>query len=62
MKRQEKLDKLQDKVIDTLLSAEELSDKQLATAIILLKNNKIVEDKTIHSEADLIDELTEDPR
>ena len=38
----------------------ELEKGELGSIITLLKNNKIVEDKKIDSEADLIDELVDE--
>lgn len=45
MTRGEKLDILQDKVLDGLLLKTSLTERELATAITLLKNNNRVEDK-----------------
>ena len=61
--RLEKLNKLQDLVIDKYIQAledNEIDAKDLGSVITLLKNNKVVEDKKIFSESDLIDELIDE--
>jgi len=61
--RLEKLNKLQDLVIDKYIQAledDEIDAKDLGSVITLLKNNKVVEDKKIFSESDLIDELIDE--
>jgi hypothetical protein len=61
--RLEKLNKLQDLVIDKYIQAledNEIDAKDLGSVITLLKNNKVVEDKKIFSESDLIDGLIDE--
>ena len=65
MTRREKLEKLNDLVIDEAinqLESGEVSLKDLNSIITLLKNNKVVEEKVEHSESDLIDTLIEDKK
>ena len=61
--RLEKLNKLQDLVIDKYIQAledDEIDAKDLGSVITLLKNNKVVEDRKIFSESDLIDDLIDE--
>ncbi len=61
--RLEKLNKLQDLVIDKYIQAledDEIDAKDLGSVITLLKNNKVVEDRKIFSESDLIDGLIDE--
>lgn len=66
MTRREKLERLNDLVIDvaiTELESGEVTLKDIAPIITLLKNNQVVEDKKAEfSEADLIEELVEDKK
>jgi hypothetical protein len=65
MTRREKLEKLNDLVIDEAinqLESGEVGLKDLNSIITLLKNNKVVEEKVEHSESDLIDTLIEDKK
>lgn len=59
-----KLARLNELVIDKYISEieknEDLRLTDIQGAITLLKNNKVVEDKKIFSESDLIDELIDE--
>lgn len=61
--RAQKFELLQDMVLDTYIEAlanNELKAMELAPIVTMLKNNKVVQEKKEHSEADLIDELVEE--
>lgn len=63
MTRLEKLNKLQDLVLDTYIEAlqeGELKAMELAPIVTLLKNNKILEDKKVTPESEVIDGLVEE--
>ena len=63
MTRREKLEKLNDLLIDKAIKTLENEDvelKDLNPLITLLKNNKVVEENKQTNESDVIDELIED--
>ena len=65
MTRREKLELLNDLVIDEAikqLESGEVNLKDLNSIITLLKNNKVVEEKQEHDEAELIDNLIKDKK
>lgn len=65
MTRREKLERLNDLVIDEAikqLESGEVNLKDLNSIITLLKNNKVVEEKQEHDEAELIDNLIKDKK
>lgn len=65
MTRQQKLQLLQDKILDKYIEAlnnDEIEVKDLGSIIAYLKNNKVVETTVEHSESDLIDDLIEDAK
>lgn len=65
MTRREKLERLNELVIDVAideLEAGGVSLKDLSSIITLLKNNSVVEEKHEHDEAAVIDSLVEDKK
>ena len=63
MTRLDKLNLLQDLVLDTYIEAlkeGELKAMELAPIVTLLKNNKILEDKKITPESEVIEGLVEE--
>lgn len=65
MTRREKLELLNDLVIDEAikqLESGEVNLKDLNSIITLLKNNKVVEEKQEHDEAEVIDNLIKDKK
>ncbi len=62
MTREAKFQKLQDLILDKYLQAlanDEVEVKDLSSAIVFLKNNKVIQEKNVVSESDIIDGLVE---
>jgi len=65
LSRREKLERLNDLVIDTAiaqLEAEEVGIKDLGSIITLLKNNSVIDEQKQYSEAEFIDSLVVDKK
>ena len=63
--RSQKFEHLQDLVLDTYIDALEaggIKPMELAPIVTLLKNNKVVQEKSEQSESEIIDALIEDPK
>lgn len=56
----QEIQKLVAKKIRRGLEDDEIEFRDLGSVLGFLKNNKMVQDKKVHSEADLIDELIDD--
>lgn len=63
MNKQRKLELLDELLLDTYIDAlkdGEIKPSDLGNIVSYLKNNKMVEDKKVHSESDVIDGLIDE--